>query len=106
MIVAIRAERETLALRPSGPGEQFEVVQWTLQLAVDADGTVLGQAVRVVAVRAVETRRFRLNNNKLLILRLKPFSNCYMDDCFFFSKSISYSAYFSRLSWRILKLVL
>lgn len=60
MIIAVGAEREALALVAGGPRQQLEVVERTLELAIDAHRPVLRQAVRVVAVRAVQAGWLRL----------------------------------------------
>ena len=51
---AIRADGVALPPRARGPEHQLKVIQRAAQLLVQLDGSVLGQAVRVVAVRAVQ----------------------------------------------------
>ena len=42
-----------LSFASCGPHDEFEVVEWTLELAVQLDGPVLGQAVCVVTLWTV-----------------------------------------------------
>lgn len=64
MVIAVRAQREALALIPRGPGQQLELIERTLQLAVDPHSAVLRQAVRVVAVGTMQAGGFGLGVGK------------------------------------------
>jgi len=55
VVVAIGAEWVTLALVSCRPGEEFKVIQRTLQLLVNSDNTVLRKIVGFVAVGAMQT---------------------------------------------------
>ena len=50
-----------VAVLVDGVDEQLEVVEWTLELAVELDDAILWQIVRLFAVLAVETLRLALN---------------------------------------------
>lgn len=51
---AVGAEGVALAPGPRGPQHQLKVIQWTAQLLVQLDGSVLGKAVGLITVGAVE----------------------------------------------------
>lgn len=53
MIVAVRAEGKRFTLCPVRGRNQFEVIQWTLVLAVQPHNTLHRQLVRFVARRAM-----------------------------------------------------
>lgn len=59
MVIAIRTERERATLDARREGQQSEVIQRALELAIYLNITI-GQSIILVAVRAIQTGRFRL----------------------------------------------
>lgn len=58
---AVGAQRVTLAPGPRGPQHQLKVIQWTAELLVQLDGSILGKTVSLVTVGAVESAGFGLD---------------------------------------------
>lgn len=61
MVVTVGTQWIALAFGTIGPSEQFEIIERTLQFAVNSYHSFYRHGVRFVTRRAVQTRGLRLN---------------------------------------------